>query len=205
MATRLMARPLTILDAIYGRRSVRSYTSTPLDRETIRALLDAAVQAPTAMHNEPWQFVVLQDRGVLERLSDRVKRSLQHPPPPAGPARAPADGASLHAAFAAGLATPAFNVFYGAPAVIVIGTTDPGPFVEADCWLAADNLMLAAWGLGLGSCCIGAAVATLNDSATQRELLLPSEFTAVAAIAVGTAAGETPPASRQPPVILAWR
>ena len=38
---------------IYGRRSVRSYARKPLDASTIRALLDAAVQAPTAVHEQP--------------------------------------------------------------------------------------------------------------------------------------------------------
>lgn len=46
-------RPLSGLDAIFMRRSVRAYTTQKLDEATIRSLLDAAVQAPTAMHMEP--------------------------------------------------------------------------------------------------------------------------------------------------------
>jgi nitroreductase len=46
-----------------------------LDEPTIRALLDAAVQAPTAMHTEPWAFVVIQDDATLKRFSDRAKGS----------------------------------------------------------------------------------------------------------------------------------
>lgn len=53
-------RPLTALDAIFSRRSVRTYTPQQLDAATIRSLLDAAVQAPTAMHLEPWAFVVFR-------------------------------------------------------------------------------------------------------------------------------------------------
>src|SRR5438552_67969 len=70
---KLLERPLSALDAIYTRRSVRSYTSQPIDPSTVRALLDAAVQAPTAMLEQPWAFVVVQDPGVLRRLSDRAK------------------------------------------------------------------------------------------------------------------------------------
>jgi nitroreductase len=41
-------RPLSALDVIFGRRSVRSYVAKPLEASTVRALLDAAVHAPLA-------------------------------------------------------------------------------------------------------------------------------------------------------------
>jgi nitroreductase len=62
-----------LLDLIYRRRAVRAYKSDAIDERRIRALLDVAVHAPTAMHQEPWRFVVVQDRGVLHDLSDRAK------------------------------------------------------------------------------------------------------------------------------------
>jgi len=71
----LHERPLSALDAIFSRRSVRAYTDQPLDEATVRALLEAAVQAPTALHAEPWTFMVIQDREVLHKLSDRAKGS----------------------------------------------------------------------------------------------------------------------------------
>ena len=68
-------RPLSALDVIFMRRSVRAYTPQKLDASTIRSLLDAAVEAPTAMHTEPWAFVVVQDEAALTRYSDRAKGS----------------------------------------------------------------------------------------------------------------------------------
>lgn len=62
-----------ILRAIYERRAVRAYTAERLGENMIRALLDAAIQAPTALHVEPWAFVVVQDKVLLKRLSDRAK------------------------------------------------------------------------------------------------------------------------------------
>ena len=64
---------MSVMDAINGRRSVRSYTPGKLDAGTVRALLAAAVRAPTAIHQEPWSFLVLQDPAALKRLSDRAK------------------------------------------------------------------------------------------------------------------------------------
>jgi nitroreductase len=70
-------RPLSALDVIFTRRSVRAYTGQKLDQATVRALLDAAVRAPTAMHAEPWFFLVIQDESTLKRYSDLTKtRSL---------------------------------------------------------------------------------------------------------------------------------
>lgn len=61
----LMTSGTTAADAIYGRRSVRAYRADPVEATEVRALLHAAVQAPTAMHAEPWLFVVIQDRAEL--------------------------------------------------------------------------------------------------------------------------------------------
>ncbi|MGY3534468.1 nitroreductase family protein [Bradyrhizobium sp. USDA 4452] len=52
---------LDTLGAIYQRRAVRSYAPDKLERATIEQLLEAAVQAPTALRAEPWVFVVIQD------------------------------------------------------------------------------------------------------------------------------------------------
>ena len=58
--------PPNIMDAINHRRSVRSYLPQKLDRGIIRTLLAAAVRAPTAVHEEPWAFVILQDANALK-------------------------------------------------------------------------------------------------------------------------------------------
>ena len=76
-------------------------------------------------------------------------------------------------------------MFYDAGTLIAIGAKPLGPFVVADCWLAAENLMLAACALGLGTCCIGAAVGALNSPDTKSELAIPSDVEIVAPIVVG--------------------
>ena len=53
---------LGALDAIHQRRAIRAFTADAVDASTIRQLLDAAVHAPTAMHLEPWAFVIVQDQ-----------------------------------------------------------------------------------------------------------------------------------------------
>ncbi len=63
---------LDTLAAIHQRRAVRSYAPQKIDKATIEQLLDAAVHAPTAVHREPWAFVVIQSRDRLRRYSDRA-------------------------------------------------------------------------------------------------------------------------------------
>jgi nitroreductase len=189
--------PITVRDAIYARRSVRHYTGERLAEATVRELIAAAVRAPTAIHEEPWQFLVVQDESTLRRLSERAKVQFE------------ADARRLHLDRGArgldAFAQPDFNVFYDAGTLIVICGKPMGPFVVADCWLAAENLMLAAHALGLGSCVIGSAVAALNAPDVKKELGIPADSTAFAPLIVGTPQGDWPATARKPAQIIGWR
>lgn len=195
-----------ILEAISGRRSVRNFAWTPIERSVVQTLLDAAVHAPTAMHEEPWLFAVVQDRDALKRLSDVARQYLLTTMAPHG---------SLHvsehahpSAFEQELARPDFNLFYNAGTLIVVGVKPLGPFVIADAWLATQNIMLAAFGLGLGSCCIGSAVPGLNLPATKRDLGFPADAQIVAAVVVGHPADEPREkpvrVPRKAPAVVSW-
>lgn len=188
---------MNIMDAIHGRRSVRSYAPERLDTVAIQTLLDAAIWAPTAVHEEPWAFVIVQDRAVLKSLSDRAKEIFSAEAEHAHPDQA------RHLLDM--LAKPDFNIFYDAGTLIIICARPKGAFVTADCWLAAENLMLAAYGMGLGSCVIGFAVPALNTPEIKAELGIPSECSAVAPIIVGAPSGETPRTTRKEPDVLAWK
>ena len=188
---------ISAIDAINHRRAVRDYTPQKIDQAVIRILLDAAVHAPTAVHEEPWAFAIVQDRNTLKRLSDNVKELLAS----GTDSIQPLLGSHALDRFT----NPEFNVFYNAGTLVVIYGKPLGPFVVADCWLAAENLMLAAFANGLGTCPIGLAVAALNTPQWKRELGVPAEMTAIAPIIVGLPAGETPPVPRKPPEILSWK
>jgi nitroreductase len=199
-----LERPLSALDVIFSRRSVRKYSGECLDHDTVRALLDAAVQAPTAMHAEPWAFVVVQDADALKRCSD-VARGLwstelgQHRDLHA------VGEAAVRSQFGQAMADPDFNIFYDAGTLIVVCAKAAGPFVTADCWLAAATLMLAASAMGLGSCCIGSAIGALNTPGVKHELGIPAGVVAVAPIIVGVPAVPAAPVARKSPEILCWK
>ena len=192
MSMREANRGLSVLDAITSRRAIRAYAPDPIDDATIEALLEAAVQAPTAMHGEPWRFVIVRDHARLARISDRAKALVMAEP-------------GIGTYYGGILRDPHFNVFYDASTLIIICGATKGAFVTADCWLAAENLMLAATAYGLGTCVIGFAVRALAEPAIRAELGIPPEVVAVAPIIVGVPATMPAPTWRKPPEILAWR
>ena len=125
---------MDVLEAIYHRRAIRSFTSEAVDKGLIELLVDAAIHAPNALDKQRWAFVILRDRALMARISGEAKT------------------AALQAFSAlpelkelrAILADAAFNIFYDAPTLIVICGTEDDAFVAHDCCLAAQNLMLAA-------------------------------------------------------------
>ena len=186
--------PMTAMAAIHARTSVRSYHPQPLDADTVDSQLRAAVRAPTAMHQEPWRFVVVQDAPLLRRLSDHCKTFFLEE---LHRAHLDADGHALET-----FQQPGFNIFYDAGTLIAICAPTAAPFAAADCWLAAQNVMLAACALGLASCVIGSAVTGLNSAQMKGLLKTPAELAVVAPIIVGLPLGPHPVTPRHAPVVL---
>jgi nitroreductase len=205
--TQVASTAVLVPDTITSRRSIRDFTAEAITDDQVHALLHAAVLAPTAMHQEPWQFVVVQDREALRRYSEQAKtihieqthmfRGLHDP------SSTPKNGGFLRE-----LSRPDFSIFYNDGTLILICARLDNPFAAADCWLAAENLMLAATGLGLGTCCIGASLTALNSAGIKNELAIPSGVSVVSAIIVGHPADSAKTAaapSRKAPVILSWK
>jgi nitroreductase len=185
---------MNLTEAIFGRRAVRDYALRKVDEATLRTLLRAAVQAPSAMNRQPWLFSVVQNVASLKRYSDRAKSLLLE--------QAAGDPKAKH--YEDRLRNPAFNIFYNASTLVVIGAAERGPYTDADCWLAAGNLMLAACEGGLGTCCIGLAVALLNTPEVKAQIGLPANGVAVAPLIVGYASAIPAPVPRADPKIAWW-
>ncbi len=66
---------MSAIDAIFTRRSVRSYTDQAVSQEQIDMLLKAAMQAPSAGNNQPWEFLVVTDKAKLEEIT-KVKKAV---------------------------------------------------------------------------------------------------------------------------------
>lgn len=181
---------MDLLEAIYARRSVREYTAEAIDEKTLKQLIDAAVQAPSAVNQQPWSFTVVRDKAVLAAISDGAKAHML---------RTSAAAASHH--FHAILSDPQFDIFHDAPALIVIAYSVETNWAVEDCALAAENLMLAARALGLGTCWIGFAQGWLATAEGKRTIRLPDSHRPVARIIVGRPKAFPAPVSRREPEI----
>lgn len=60
------------LKTIFARTSVRSYTSTPISKDTLELLVKAGMASPTAMNRQPWQFVIVTDKDSMASLSEKL-------------------------------------------------------------------------------------------------------------------------------------
>ena len=165
---------MDIKEAIYSRRAVREFTSQPVDEEVLSQLIDAAIQAPSAVNQQPWLFTIVRDNALLARISREAKAHMLK--------TSAAALASHH--FQSVLENPDFDIFYHAPALIVISAPE-GPWIVEDCALAAENLMLAACAVGLGTCWIGFAQGWLGTSEGKSSLKLSGTTVPVAPIIVG--------------------
>jgi nitroreductase len=186
---------MDIVEAISGRRSIREYQSQAIDEKTIHSLIAAATQAPSAVNQQPWAFTVVRDQALLDQVSRAAKAHMV--------ATMPADMASgaRAAHFRTTLGDPAFQIFYHAPVLILISGDAPGPWIVEDCALAAENLMLMAYSLGLGSCWIGFAQSYLNTSAGKHALGLPESCVPVAPVIVGRPRAPAAAVARKEPEV----
>ena len=181
---------MELSDAIRGRWATRGYTLAPVTRPVILELIEAAVSAPSAMNEQPWDFCVVEDNALRDDISRRA----------AAYAFGQRPDLNLESLHAGALNTPRFNIFYHAPILVVISART-GRWTTENASLAAENLMLAAHDRGLGSCWIGLAQPWLQTAEGRAAIGCPEGFTPVAPIILGHPATRAAQAPRRPPQI----
>ncbi len=155
---------MDVFEAIKGRRSIRQFTDEPIGKDVLEKLLDAARWAPTASNQQRWRFVVVTSPSVKELIRK----------------------------FAPG-------IFVMPAAFIVIcveKTPDANPWAEAtylaDCAIAAQNIMLAAYEMDIGSC----PALSYAKVAIQEILDLPERIEPLLVITLGYPAEDPEPPPR---------
>src|SRR4030043_406249 len=152
-----------IIEAIKKRRSVRSYESKPIPKDIINMIIEAGNEAPSAMNSQPWRFVVVEDKKVKEKLlgaalpnAKKILEMVKDIDP---------ERYEMIKKRYGELKDP---IYYSAPAIVfVIGS---GRYADHSCPLACENMMLAAYSLGLGSCWVGLG-SMVADNPKARRLL----------------------------------
>ena len=145
------------LNTILKRRSIRKFTEQPVEREKIQLLLEAAMAAPSAMNAQPWEFVVITEKDVM----DQFRRALMF--------------AKMNA--------PAAICVLGSSRMQKGKAGDK--FWVQDCSAATENILLAATALGLGSVWIGVHPVANFTRQVSSILNLPEGVTPLNLIYIG--------------------
>ena len=170
-----------VFETIMHRRSIRRFEPKQMEEAALQQILQAGLYAPSAGGRQGVIFVVCQDRAVNERLG-KIKRAnsnfrmstatsfVSHEQPSI------VDDAKLT------------NAFYDAPTVITMFAPKNFLFSAEDCAAAAENMMLAADALGIGSCYIGQGWTAFADPYGQeilRQWNIPTDHYAVMQLLLG--------------------
>jgi nitroreductase len=151
------------MDAIYARRSIRKYSSKPLPRETIEDIIRAGMNAPSAGNEQPWHFVVINRRKILEEIP------------------------SVHPHAEMVKQAPVAILVCGD----LLMEKHEGFWVQ-DCSAATENMLLAAASLGLGSFWLGVYPRQDRVEGLRRLLNLPDHIVPFSLLPIGYPAEKNP-------------
>ena len=142
---------MSLLELIFSRRSIRRYENRGVPDEVLQQILEAGRQAPSAVNRQPIRFVVVKDQDLLEKLCNNI-----------------------------------IVRFVKKAPVAIVGCADTtslltGKWAVVDAAIAMQNMVIAAWSLGIGSCWIGAC----NKKKIKRLLKIPDKWKVVALLTFG--------------------
>lgn len=153
------------LDLLFIRRSIRKFTDEKVPEDLIKVILSAGMAAPSAGNEQPWEFIVVDDK---EKM---IKVTGVHP-------------------FAAMLKSASHAIITCANPVKF---KYPVEYWIQDCSAATQNMLLAIAGLGLGACWLGTFPAIERIEGVRKIFGIPEEIIPVTMIALGYPAEERSP------------
>ena len=133
-----------VIDNMMSRRSIRNYRQQAVPREVLNRIMECGINAPNGQNKQSWEVRIVEN---------------------------PELQAQIKAAMAATGNERAAGCFYNAPVWVFIAQDSAFPFSAYDCGLMAENMMLAANALGVGSVCLGSPVRFILDS-PQKDAVL---------------------------------
>lgn len=140
---------------IRTRRSIRKFKQIEIDLELLKQIVQDGSLAATASNKQPWEFIIVNDKNKREQVFKNIYWLKQ--------ASKPSDSQKPTAY------------------IIVLGNPNISKSYIYDCSAAAQNILLSAWGYGIGSCWIG----SMNRDKLYKIFNIPKELEIVAIIALG--------------------
>lgn len=155
------------MNSVMSRRSIRKYTDKKISDETVRELLKAAMAAPSAGNQQPWEFIVLRDKEVMSKIIEVHKYASM------------LKEAEVAIVVCGDEAKEKFK----------------GYWVQ-DCSAATENILIEAQELGLGGVWLGVYPMEDRVKALKEILNIPSSVTPLSIVSLGYPAESKDPADR---------
>lgn len=129
----------SVVDCMLSRRSIRAYKPEQIKKEELDLILNCGINAPSARNTQPWELRVIQQKDVIDDLNKAVIADMIEKRPEAADRFADENA----------------SIFYNAPTLIIIAYDTTQYWGMSDCGMLAQNILLAAESLNIGSCAIG--------------------------------------------------
>ena len=136
-------------DLMMSRRSIRAYKDSVISRETLNEILKYGINAPNGQNLQSYEIRVIDSPALIDSITQAVVKD--------NPKIAERDGFK--------------NIFVNAPCVVRIACDTQYDMAQIDCGLLGENIILAAWAKGIGSCCLGSSARWILDSPSAKPYL----------------------------------
>lgn len=167
-----------VIKNILERKSVRTYTDQKVEREDLETLLRVAMAAPSAVNAQPWVFIAIDERQILDKLASQLPNA-----------------SMLSQAQAA-------IIVCGNMEKALQG--EGREYWIQDCSAATQNILLAAESMGLGAVWTGVYPKKERISIVQTELLLPSHIIPLCVVPIGWQTGKEKPKQKHTEENIRW-
>lgn len=131
-----------VMEVIKTRRSIRNYEERPVNRDTMQIIMEAGILAPNGMNKQSYEVKVVDNPEFINGLTDLYKAE--------NPQAAEREGFK--------------TMFNNAHTVAFIGVDDSYDLGRIDAGLLGENMILSAWSMGVGSCCLGGVIRFMTTS-----------------------------------------
>lgn len=136
-------------ELMMSRRSIRAYKDSVISRETLNDILKCGINAPNGKNLQSYEIRVIDSPALIDSMTQAVVKDK--------PEIAQREGFK--------------NIFVNAPCVVCIAYDTQYDMAQIDCGLLGENIILAAWAKGIGSCCLGSSARWLIDSPSAKPYL----------------------------------
>lgn len=167
-----------VMNCVFTRKSVRSFTDQPVAQETLVELARAGMAAPSARNLQPWAFIIVTERKVLDLLAERLPYAKML------------------------FEAPAAIIVCGD--LSKAGDGPEGYWVQ-DCSAATENILIAAEALGLGAVWTGVHPRPERVSIVKEILAIPDQVVPLNVIPIGYTKGEHHPKDKFKETNLHWQ